>query len=265
MKCLRMRIVYSLFSLLFINCSEKKTVVPTNEIAVTNTILKDSTVYPSNSWQYFLQHLPIKEGPILDYHGNKLSNQVKHVAIINYDVGTTDLQQCADALMRLRAEYLFSQKRFSEIGFHFTSGDYYSWNAYCKGQRPAVRGNKVSFIHSVPSEYTHASLRKYLDIVYTYAGTISLNKELKPASRFDIGTIVITPGSPGHCFIIIDKAKDKNGKELFKLAEGYTPAQSIYVLNNPYDEDINPWYRLEKGVIETSSYRFTNYNLKKFE
>jgi hypothetical protein len=78
-----MRIVYSLFFLFFINCSEKKSVVQTNEIAVTNTTLEDSTVYPSNSWQYFLQHLPIKEGPILDYYGNKLSNQAKHVAIIN--------------------------------------------------------------------------------------------------------------------------------------------------------------------------------------
>jgi hypothetical protein len=260
-----MRIYYSLFFLIFINCSENKVAVSTDEIAAGNNVIKDSIDYPPDSWQYFLQHLPIKEGPILDYRGNKLGNQAKHVAIINYDVGTTDLQQCADALMRLRAEYLFSQKRFPEIGFYFTSGDYYSWNAYCKGKRPVIRGNKVSFTNTVPSEHTHASLRKYLDIVYTYAGTISLSKELKSADTFDLGTIVITPGSPGHCFIIIDKAKDKTGKEIFKLAEGYTPAQSIYVLSNPYDEEINPWYRLDKGVIETSSYQFTNYNLKKFE
>jgi hypothetical protein len=259
-----MRIYYSLF-LIFINCSENKVAVSADEIVTENNVIKDSTTYPLDSWHYFLQHLPIKQGPILDYHGNKLSNQAKHIAIINYDVGTSDLQQCADALMRLRAEYLFSQKRFSEIGFHFTSSDYYSWNAYCKGKRPIIRGNKVSFINSVTSEHTHASLRKYLNIVYTYAGTISLSKELKSAITFDVGTVIITPGSPGHCFIIIDKAKDKKGKDIFKLAEGYTPAQSIYVLSNPYDEEINPWYRLDKGVIETSSYRFTNYNLKKFE
>jgi hypothetical protein len=260
-----MRIYSSLFFLIFINCTDKKIVIPNNDIAIANNIVKDSTPQPSDSWQYFLQHLPIKEGPILDYRGNKLSNQAKHVAIINYDVGTTDLQQCADALMRLRAEYLFGQKRFSEIGFYFTSGDYYSWNAYCKGKRPIVHGNKVLFINSESSKYTHSSLRKYLDIVYTYAGTISLNKELKSANAFDVGTVVITPGSPGHCFIIIDKAKDKKGKDIFKLAEGYTPAQFIYILRNPDDEEINPWYRLDKGVIETSSYRFTNYNLKKFE
>lgn len=260
-----MRIIYSLFFLFFIHCSEKKAVAPTNENAATNTIIQDSTAYPPNSWQFFLKHLPMKEGPVLDYRGKQLNNQAKHAAIINFDVGTADLQQCADALMRLRAEYLFSQKRFSEIGFHFTSGDYYSWDAYCKGKRPIIRGNKVSFVNSVPSAQAHASLRRYLDIVYTYAGTISLNKELKSADSFDIGTVVITPGSPGHCFIIIDKEKGKNGKEIFKLAEGYTPAQSIYVLSNPHEMGINPWYHLERGVIETSSYRFTHYNLKKFE
>ena len=237
----------------------------TQEKAGGTLAITDTFNYPTTSWQYFLQHLPTTQGPIVDYKGNAIANQDKHVALITYDIGTTNLQQCADVLMRLRSEYLFAQKRFSEIGFHFTSGDYYSWEDYCQGKRPAFRGNKVYFKNRTPADKTHQSLRKYLNIIYTYAGTISLNKELKPAEDFDIGTIIIQPGSPGHCCIIINKAKNKDGEILFKLAEGFMPAQSIYVLGNPHDKKISPWYKLNKGAIQTSSYTFNSYTLKKFE
>ena len=217
------------------------------------------------SWLYFLQNLPIKNGPILDYRGNQIANQIKHNAIINYDVGTKDLQQCADALMRLRAEYLFQQDRYHEIGFHFVDGMLYTWDQYCNGLKVLPKGNDIKLIKSSPSPYTHESLRKYLDVVYNYASTISLTKELKKTNEFAAGTVVIYPGSPGHCFIIIDEALDENGEKIFKLAEGYTPAQSIYVLSNLVEPEINPWYHLQKGTITTSSCRFINYQLRSFE
>lgn len=225
-----------------------------------------SKTYDSNTWQHFLQHLFVIDKPIVDYKGNAISYQQKHVGIIPYDVGTSDLQQCADALIRLRAEYLFQQKRYNEIGFHFVSGDYYSWSDYCKGLRPVAKGNRVRFPTTVSSsEKTHESLRRYLDIVYSYASTISLAKELKPTDDFETGTIVISAGCPGHCFIIIDEAINKEGESVYKLAEGYMPAQSIYVLRNLSEKKISPWYKLKKGVIETASYRFEKYKLGKFE
>jgi hypothetical protein len=230
----------------------------------------DETLVPvitkEGTWQHFLQHLPLRDGPIVDFHGKKISDQSKHVALVNYDVGTKDLQQCADALIRLRAEYLFAKQRFDEIGFHFTSGHYYTWNEYCKGKRPVVKGNNVAFIDVAPCKRSHETLRKYLDIVYAYAGTISLYRNLKTIYDFRIGAIVITPGSPGHCFIIIDEAKTVEREKVYKLAEGYSPAQSIYVLKNPYDSGISPWYKLDKeGALYTASYQFTKYQLRCFE
>ena len=219
----------------------------------------------TTSWAYFLQHLPETDAPVLDYRGKPVPHQEKHFAVINYDVGTQDLQQCADALMRLRAEYLFARKRFDEISFHFVSGEAYSFNSYCNGSIPVAKGNGVMFINSSPKAKKHASLRKYLDLVYTYASTISLSDELKDADDFRIGTVVIKAGSPGHCFIITDEATTASGERVFKLAEGYTPAQNIYVLRNVDEPTLGCWHRLKRGPIITASYNFTQYKLKKFE
>ena len=82
-----------------------------------------------NSFGAFLQNIQLKadKSPILDYTGSPVLNQLEHVAIINYDELNRDLQQCGDAVIRLRAEYLFERGSYSEIAFHFTSGDLFSW------------------------------------------------------------------------------------------------------------------------------------------
>lgn len=227
--------------------------------------LAATKITDSSSWAYFLQHLPEKDEPVVDYKGTPVSFQEKHYSVINYDVGSRDLQQCADALMRLRAEYLFAHNRSAEIGFHFVGGQYYSFNDYCRGKKPVPKGNDIVFTTTTAKTPDAKSLRQYLDIVYTYASTISLAKELKPANDFAIGTVVIYAGSPGHCFIIVDEAKAADGTKLFKLVEGYTPAQSIYVLRNTSDPALGYWHRLKKGPIETASYEFTSYELRKFE
>jgi hypothetical protein len=258
--------LFPVLVLVFISCGNTSVTQPQSFNSEPAQIIADTSIkYDANSWQYFLQHLPVVDKPIVDYKGKPISYQEKHTGIIPYDVGNADLQQCADALMRLRAEYLFQQKRFNEIGFHFVSGDYYTWNDYCKGSRPVANGSGVKFISVATSDKSHESLRKYLNIVYSYASTISLSKELKTANDFEIGTVIIHPGSPGHCFIIIDEAINKSGEKVFKLAEGYTPAQSIYVLRNLNEDGMSPWYQLKKGTIETASYHFEEYKLGKFE
>jgi len=209
--------------------------------------------------------MTVNTGPILDYRGKPVPDQSKHSGIIPYDVGRADLQQCADALMRLRAEYLFSQQRYDAIGFHFVGGQYYAWKDYCKGLRPVAKGNGIRWAQGAEQPKDHASLRAYLDLVYTYASTISLARELKPAGGFAIGTVIIHAGSPGHCFIIIDERTDAAGRRQYRLAEGYTPAQSIYVLRNPSGAANDPWCTLTAGTIRTASYVFYKYELKKFE
>src|SRR6478672_12642255 len=116
-----------LLSVLLCSCLQ-----PTDHSSIravpATTIQNNSLVtFNKDSWEYYLQHLPISKGVILDYKGNPIANQSKQAGIVAFDVGNRDLQQCADALMRLRAEYLFARERHSAIGFHFTDGQYYSF------------------------------------------------------------------------------------------------------------------------------------------
>ncbi|MEJ0082599.1 MAG: DUF4846 domain-containing protein [Puia sp.] len=76
---------------------------------------------------------------------------------------------------------------------------------------------------TVPTDLSHHSLRKWLDIVYTYANTVSLCKELKKADGLQTGTVIIFPGHPGHCCIIIDEAVTDRQDTVYKMAEGYMP------------------------------------------
>jgi hypothetical protein len=196
----------------------------------------------------------------LDYEGSPIANQSEHVAILKFDVGKKDLQQCADAVIRIRGEYLYSSKRFNEIGFHFTSGDLFKWNDFKKGYRPLIDKNKVSFKKTAKADDSYKSFRKYLDVIYTYAGSISLNLEtrkVKLDKSIKAGDILITPGSPGHAIIIIGRAKAANGDMVYLLAEGYTPAQSIHIITNPYAGDISPWYRLSVNDPSTTTARYT--------
>lgn len=225
------------------------------------------TLFKKGSWQYFLQHLPVGSGRVVDYQGNPITNQQKAALIVHYDVGSKDLQQCADALIRIRSEYLFAAHRYSDITFHFTSGHLYAFNAYCSGLRPVVTGNQVSFSPlSTPCEPSHAALRRYLDIVYTYAGTISLARELHHTSDISVGTVIILPGSPGHCTLVVDEATTGSGEKVYKLAEGYSPAQSIYILRSTVESALGPWQPLQAGTtITTASCIFYNYQLGTFE
>lgn len=108
-----------------------------------------------------------------------------------------------------------------------------------------------------------------MDLVFTYAGTWSLEKEMqavKDINQMQIGDVFIKGGSPGHAVIVLDIAENPQTKEkIFLLAQSYMPAQDIQVLINPNDAKLSPWYSINfTNELVTPEWTFEKKQLKRF-
>jgi hypothetical protein len=228
-------------------------------------------VYPEASFQTYLQQYKLKiyGSKIINYDGKPYVYQAGHVGIFELPVPTNGLQQCADALIRIRAEYLWDNNRKDEIGFNFTSGHKCSWKKYAKGYRPKVNSSKVTFHKIAAANNSKENFYRYLDLIFMYSGTQSLFDELptvNASEELEVGDMLIYPGSPGHIVMIVDMAVNSEGKKLFILAQGNTPAQNVHLLKNLNDSSINPWYELELNqYLEIPTYYFNNTKFVRFK
>lgn len=225
----------------------------------------------SGSFGEWLRFLPLypENKKLLLYNGNEKRRQDVHAAVINIDPGKSDLQQCADATMRLRAEYLFSAGRYSSIHFNYTSGDRCDYTEWCNGVQLKVNGNKVTKVSTGRKSdiSEHGTLRTFMNNVFTYAGTLSLSKEMTAVTpdSLQIGDVFIQGGSPGHAVIVVDVCRNSKGEKLFMLAQSYMPAQEIHVLKNFNEPSISPWYRVHSdGELNTPEWDFKMSDLKRF-
>lgn len=224
-----------------------------------------------NTFGHYLRSLPLKPhgSPVLYYNGEEKANNNIYSGVVAMDIGKKDLQQCADAVMRLRAEYLYNTDQSDKIHFNFTNGFNAEYKLWRDGMRIDVIGNNVHWSRSGVSGNSYPNFRQYLEKVFSYAGTLSLSKELKHVEYKDLeaGDVLIQGGSPGHAVIVVDVAENSNGKKMYLLAQSYMPAQETQILNNPMNKDISPWYELDETehVINTPQWEFTSANLKRFE
>lgn len=222
------------------------------------------------SFGNWLQHLPLKEGkpPVYLYNGKKKGNQDGHFAVVDLDVGDEDLQQCADVVIRLRAEYLFYRGLLDSVKFMITNGDLVSFRKWILGYRPRVNGNRVSWVKRGEVDSTYQTFRDYLNFIFNYAGTYSLSKELEKVedqSEIRIGDIFIQGNFPGHAVIVVDMAVDSEDNKIVLLSQSFMPAQDLHILKNLNDSRLNPWYEVGIGdKLKTPEWTFEWNDLMRF-
>lgn len=219
------------------------------------------------SFAAWLRSLPLKplDQPVRLYDGAIKPRQDVHSAIIDIDIGQRDLQQCADAIMRLRAEWQFATGRPKDIGFNFTGGGRVDFARYAKGQRPDAKSRR--WTASAKPDASYAAFRKYMDLVFAYAGTASLENELKsiPASDVEIGDVFIKGGFPGHAVLVVDIAINPlTGSKRMLLLQSYMPAQDMHVLKNFDNGDGSPWYQVPTSELKTPEWTFPAGSLRRW-
>jgi len=220
------------------------------------------------SFGYWMREFPLKpKGTrVMMHNGLPKPRQNVHYAVLDIEIGKKDLQQCADAAIRLFSEYHYEKKFYDRISYNFTSGDTASFRKWIEGWRPTVNGNKVTWKKSAEVDSSYGNFKEYQDIVFTYAGTYSLSKQFRKIGstcEMEIGDLFIIGGFPGHAVFVVDIAENTaTGRRLFMLAQGFTPAQDFHILRNPNNDKLSPWYECPFGeILNTPEWNFNQADL----
>ncbi len=217
-------------------------------------------VCKKGSFGEYLRDYPLKKHgkPVLLYNGEEKGNQEAHAAVFKLPIEKEDLQQCADSVMRMYAEYFWETGQKERIQFHFVDGFLAEYTKWRDGYRIQA-GDSSSWVKSANYNDSYSNFKKFMRIVFAYAGTLSMEEEAKkiPLKKLQIGDIFIKGASPGHVVMVVDVCEDKDGKKAFLLAQGYMPAQEFQLLKNPlHQEDL--WYYQEEigDTFQTPEYSF---------
>lgn len=204
------------------------------------------------SFAAWLRAIPLKKDrTVYLFDGTPKHYQGGRFAVLDISVGHTDLQQCADAVMRLRAEYCYSRHAFAGIDFYTEQG---------------VRLNFPEWAHHRPDSTSRPSFNAYLTRVFTYCSTRTLEKQLVPKNIGLIfpGDVLIKGGAPGHAMAVVDVAEDTHGHRICLLAQSYMPAQDIHIVKDLNDTHLSPWFAADptQQRIETPEWTFTTNQLR---
>ncbi len=78
----------------------------------------------SKPFDEYLRALQLKpHGSLVQYYNGESKNSTSfYCAVFDLFIGKKDLHQCADAIIRLKADYHYTRKEYDQIAFNF-----YQW------------------------------------------------------------------------------------------------------------------------------------------
>ena len=203
----------------------------------------------------FLRTLPLLPGDakVVDYRGNALYDDGRHAnisAVVDIDVGSRDLQQCADAVVRMHAEWRYARGD-RDVTYRAASGTPLSYRRWLAGDRAALDKGTLGVTRAAgPGKDAHGTYRAWLDEVFAWTNTAALERDAARVAFADLapGDFFVMSGSPfGHAVLVLDLAKDASGRLAMLLGQSFMPAQSFHVLRPSRDAT---WFVVEPDAKE---------------
>ena len=198
----------------------------------------------------WLRRLPLAPPgtSVVSYRGDLIlrADHANLAAVVALDIGARDLQQCADSIIRLHAEWLYARGR-RDMSYRAASGTPMPFTRWAQGERMVPEGNALRWAPRARPDAGRAAFRGWLDAVFGWANTGSLARDTDTVALDDLrpGDFVVQPGAPGHAVLVLDVARAPDGRRALLLGQGFMPAQSFHVLR-PSGRD-GPWFVVEPG------------------
>lgn len=228
----------------------------------------------SGSFGHWLRHLPLmpKGTDVHLWDGTRKYTQDAHTAVVDLDFIGKDLQQCVDAIIRLRAEHLWWKAADGEVAFSYTCcNEPVSWNKWQNGWRIKVykQGAKWTYDsqHTAAVDSSYAQFRKYLFNIMLYAGTQSLSRDMRriEVAAVQPGDAFVQGGAPGygHGVLVLDMAENAKGDKIVLLGQSYTPAEQFNVLKA--EGTYSSWFKLDfSTTLQTPQWTFSTEHARRF-
>jgi len=213
------------------------------------------------SYAAYLRGLPLRtdRAEVRLYTGREV--RMPSAGIIPLDLGKRDVHQCADSVIRLHAEWLWTSGKAMDASYHYTSGDVAKWADWRRGRPLRVKGREVVHVDARKAPNTHKAFRRYLTSVFMYASTRSLHRDAtrvtEPAS-LAAGDFLLQSGAPGHVVMLLDVATHPDGRRVALIGQGFLPAREFHVIEGSRSTTVDGvWFVLpqdEGDVVATPTW-----------
>jgi hypothetical protein len=169
--------------------------------------------------------------------------------VVAIDIGSSDLQQSSDVIVRLHAEYLWSRGERDKISYLSATKLNMPLSRWEKGQRLIPNGATVFWaVKGKPAEVSHAEFRKYLDAIFNWANSTSLSPrstQVADPKQLVAGDFFLQSESPNHVAVVLDIAEKPSGERVALLGQARNPTESIHVVR---PGKATPWFSVRPPV-----------------